>query len=55
MIKNNPFRNGVPLKLPKYTINKSKKRKSCFIDQNDTPTIKKELGSFDYDAIKCDK
>lgn len=55
MIRNNPFRNGVSLKLPRYTVNKSEKRKSCFIDRNSTPSIKKDLGFFDYDSLQYDE
>ena len=55
MIRYNPFRNGVSLKLPRFIVNKLEKRKSCFIDRNSTPNIKKDLGFFDYDSIQDDE
>lgn len=51
----NPFRNGVRIQLPKYTISKGKQRKSVFIDRNSIPRIKRNLGDFDYDILQQSK
>ena len=51
-MKNNPFRNGVRILLPKYTVSGKKPRKSVFIDRNSVPRIKRNLGNFDYEELK---